>query len=153
MPTFYAPTNVQRFQNPPDLTAGDVNGGSLKSIGVTVDLAAVPRANGTTGNILNGDDLFIGTLPAGCTPVAGFINSTVALGGTATVAVGIPGATGKYRAAAIQNSVGLIWFGIPAVANYTLGAVGDEQVFLTVAAANLPTSGILQVELLYKQQT
>lgn len=79
-------------------------------------------------------------LPAGARVLFGFINSAVTLGGTATVAIGIPGTAGKYRAAAVYTATDTFTIlSLTAVSMVPLAA--DEQIIVTVAAASLPASG------------
>lgn len=82
----------------------------------------------------------------------GVLTSTVTLG-TSTVAVGITGTTGKYRAAAAFTAVDTpALFGAGAAGLGGIGKLaGDEEVFLTIGTANLPTSGTLTVDLYFAQ--
>jgi len=68
------------------------------------------------------------------------------LGASATVAIGITGTTGKYRAAAVKTSVVPEVFG-PSAGMATLAA--DEEIFITIGAASLPSSGTLVVDLYF----
>lgn len=93
------------------------------------------------------DTIVIGTLPKGCIPLYGVMNNSATLGGTATVAIGITGTTGKYRAAATKTSTVPEVFGVTAGIGDPLAA--DETVFITIAAAALPSSGTLRVMMFY----
>lgn len=114
--------------------------------------ARVKRLRGTfTLNAqTTSDTLVVGNLPTGATFAYGVITSSVTLG-TSTVAVGISGTTGKYRAAAVFTSVDTpTLFGTAA----TIGAsdpalAADEQVIVTIATASLPASGTLVIDLYY----
>ena len=87
-------------------------------------------------------------LPKGCRVVCGFINASATMGGTATLAIGITGATGKYRAAATYTTADTFTLlGLSAFVAEELTA--DEQILLTVAAAALPASGKLVIGFLY----
>lgn len=94
------------------------------------------------------DTIEVARLPKGAVPLYGMMTSDTALGGTATVAIGITGTIGKYRAAAIFNSANT-WeqFGLAAAVGGALTA--EETVIITVGAAALPASGTLRVMLFY----
>lgn len=120
-----------------------VQGGVLKRLRGTFTLSATA--------VTTSDTLVIGSLPAGATFAFGVITASATMGASATLAVGTTGATGKYRAAATFTAVDTpTLFGV----NTAVGAAdpalsADEQVFITVAAASLPTSGTLVVDLFY----
>ena len=115
-------------------------------------LANLRRVRGTItlGTQTTADTIVIGELPAGATFAFGMLTSSVTLG-TSTIAVGITGATGKYRAAAVFTAVDTpTLFGT----NATVGAddpalSANETVFITIAVASLPASGTLIVDLFY----
>ena len=68
--------------------------------------------------------------------------------GCSTVAIGIAGTTGKYRAAATFTATNTpTLFGV--TAGTGSGIATDEVVFLTIAAATLPSSGTLRVTVFY----
>lgn len=87
-------------------------------------------------------------LPRGARVIAGFLNASVTMGGTATIAIGISGATGKYRAAATYTSADTLTF---LSLNAATGAelTAEEQILMTVAAAALPASGRLLIGFLW----
>lgn len=123
-----------------------------------------PRASAYTANLarLRGtftlatqttsDTLVIGNLPPGATFAFGVITSSVSLA-TSTVAIGITGSTGKYRAAAVFTATDTpTMFGTAA----TIGAAdpalsAEETVFVTIAVASLPASGTLVIDLYYSE--
>lgn len=119
--------------------AATVVGGRLKRL----------RGSFTLATQTTSDTLVIGALPAGATFAFGKITSSVSLG-TSTVAIGITGTTGKYRAAAVFTAVDTPTdFGLAAhIANATPLAA-EETVFVTIATASLPASGTLVVDLYY----
>jgi len=85
-------------------------------------------------------------IPAGAVPLVGILTSTVSLG-TSTIAIGITGTTGKYRAAAVFTAVDTpTLFGVASVMGQALTAA--EQLLMTVAVAALPASGTLHIALL-----
>jgi hypothetical protein len=87
-------------------------------------------------------------VPAGYTFAYGIINNTATLGASATIAIGVAGATGKYRAAAVQTATGPQLFGLAAAAD-DAPLTAEEDVILTVAVAGLPTSAEFAVVDLY----
>lgn len=102
----------------------------------------VTLATQTTADVIE-----VGQLPKGAKFLYGVICSTVSLA-TATVAIGISGATGKYRAAATFTAVDTpTLFGVTAGMNVRISA--DETVIVTIAVASLPAAGTLTVTLVY----
>jgi hypothetical protein len=86
-------------------------------------------------------------VPVGSTFLYGVLLASATLGGTATIAIGVSGSTGKYRAAAIFTAADTpTLFGIAANAAPLTAA---ETVFITIAAASLPGSGTLHTALFY----
>lgn len=92
------------------------------------------------------DTIEVARLPKGAVPLYGVIVSSVSLA-TATVAVGIVGTPGKYRAAATLAVTTPNVFGVADGVGQAVGA--EETVILTVGAAALPASGTLRVMLVY----
>jgi hypothetical protein len=88
-----------------------------------------------------GDRLMLPRVPKGARGVITSIQSSVALGGVATLAIGIAGNTGKYRAAAIKNDT--LEETVSSAVNTAAELAADEDQFLTVAAAALPGAGTL----------
>lgn len=118
----------------------------------SAQLANLRRVRGTftLATQTTSDTLVIGELPAGATFAYGVITTSVTLG-TSTVAVGITGAVGKYRAAAVFTAADTPQMFGPAI---QVGAVdpalsANETVFVTIAVASLPASGTLVVDLYY----
>lgn len=117
----------------------------------TVVQARLKRMRGlfTLNTQTTSDTLVIGTLPTGATFAFGLLTQTVTFGATATVAIGTTGATGKYRAAAVSTAVDTpTLFGVTAAVGAS-PLTAEEQVFVTIAAASLPASGTLVVDLYY----
>lgn len=106
------------------------------------------RGSFTYNTQTTSDTLIVGNLPAGATFAFGSI-TTSASTSTATLAVGITGTTGKYKAAgAVTTTDQPQLFGLAsAVALSPLSA--EEQVFVTIGTASLPASGTLVVDLFY----
>ena len=117
-----------------------VYGGRLKRLRGTFTLAS----QATT------DTLVVGNLPAGATFAFGVITASATLS-TSTVAIGISGTTGKYRAAGTFTSADTpTLFGTAATIGATDPALtAEEQVFITIATAALPSSGTLVVDIYY----
>lgn len=116
----------------------NVYGGRLKRLRATFTLA------GQTSS----DTLVVGNLPAGAVFAYGVLTTSATLG-SSTIAVGVTGTTGKYRAAGTFTSADTPTLFGPAarVAQDPLAA--EENVFVTIATATLPSSGTLVVDLYY----
>jgi hypothetical protein len=94
-----------------------------------------------------GDTIVVARLPKGAVPLYGAAQTSVTLG-TATLAIGITGATGKYRAAAVLTTTSLPQlFGVNAAVGVALTA--EETVFITIAETTLPSSGKVDVQFFY----
>jgi len=108
------------------------------------------RASFTLNSQATSDTLVVGNLPPGATFAYGVINASATLG-SSTVAIGITGTTGKYRAAATFTTADTpTLFGIATVqAAADPALTAEENVFITIASAALPASGTLVVELFY----
>lgn len=76
------------------------------------------------------------------------LNTSATLGGTATLAIGVAGATDKYRVAATFTTANQ-WVSVALNAAMGVELTADEQILLTTAAAALPSSGRLLVEIIY----
>lgn len=122
-----------------------VYGGRLKRLRATFTLATQTTS----------DTLVIGNLPAGATFAFGVYNASVTLGGTATLAIGITGTTGKYCAATAFTAANApVLFGTVATmaagaGSGDAGLAAEEQVFATIAGASLPASGTVTIDLYY----
>lgn len=87
-------------------------------------------------------------LPKGARVWDARFNLSASAGGTATLAFGINGSTGKYRAAAtLTTTDSWVSVGLNAAMGVELAAA--EQIVMTVAAAALPSSGRMVVLFLY----
>jgi zona occludens toxin (predicted ATPase) len=86
-------------------------------------------------------------IPKGHKVLFGYLLSSVTMGGTATIAVGNGTTAGKYRAAAIHTTADAPQLFMLSAAEQTAPLTADETVLITIAAANLPGTGILQVVL------
>jgi hypothetical protein len=93
------------------------------------------------------DTIAVARLPKGARVLYGVLHGDTSLG-TATIAIGVAGVAGKYRAAATFTATNApTLFGATAALGEPLAA--DEDVIVTVAVASLPASGTLRVQLVY----
>jgi hypothetical protein len=123
---------------PTTMANGAVVGGRLRRFRATITLASQA----------DGDTVVLASVPAGYAFAYGVINASATLGSTATVAIGISGTAGKYRAAAVFTAAAPTLFGVStAVDDAPLSAA--ETVILTVGAAALPSSGTCIVDLYF----
>lgn len=107
------------------------------------------RATITMAGQLTTDTLLFGVLPPGATFARGVIVASATLGAAATLAIGIAGATGKYRAAALHTAVDTpTLFGITAAMDDP-PLTAEESVIGTIAAAALPGAGTFIVYIMY----
>jgi hypothetical protein len=95
-----------------------------------------------TGTAVTTADLLqMCTQPAGALHQFGILTAGVSLG-TSTLAIGITGTTGKYRAAATFTNVDTpTIFGIAAILANQTPLTADERIIGTIGTANLPTTG------------
>ena len=122
---------------PETKTDGGIHGGRLRRFRASFPLAAQA----------SGDDIVLAKVPAGYRFAFGIINGSATFGASATVAIGIAGATGKYRAGAVFTAAAPTLFGVSTAADDALTA--EETVLLTIAAAALPGSGTAYVDLYF----
>ena len=136
--TFSAEANKYLNSVPVQLADGAAHGGNLRRYRATIALASQASA----------DTITLAKPPAGGAFAYGVLTSTVSLG-TSTVAIGVAGTPGKFRAAAVFTAVDTpTLFGIAsAVDDAPLSAA--ETVILTIGVAALPAAGTLIVDLYY----
>lgn len=93
------------------------------------------------------DTIAVARLPRGARVLYGMLTTDTSLG-SATVAIGIAGNSGKYRAAGVFTTINApTAFGVGAGLGEALAA--EEEVIITIAAAALPASGTLRAMLFY----
>lgn len=93
------------------------------------------------------DTIEVARLPKGAIPLCGVIETDTSFG-TSTIAVGIAGDTGKYRAAATFTATDTpTLFGAAAAVGDALAE--EETVFVTIGTAALPGAGTLRVIFFY----
>jgi len=87
-------------------------------------------------------------LPRGARVLFLMLNASATMGASATIAIGITGSTGKYRAAATYTSADTATF-LALNAAHMSALTADEQIIMTVASAALPASGRLVISFVY----
>jgi len=119
--------------------SASVYGARTKRLRATITLAAQTTS----------DTLLFGVLPTGATFAFGVLNTGTSLG-SSTLAIGISGTAEKYRAAAAFTATNTpTFFGVMTAVSATSPLSAEENVIGTIAAANLPSSGTLVVDLYY----
>lgn len=115
---------------------GAINGGTLRRFHYDI-----PLTGQAAGDVVN-----LGKKPRNFRFMYGLANSDTDLGASATIAVGVVGTPGKYRAAATHRTTDT-----PAIFGTRAAAAGteieEEDLILTVGAAALPGSGNLSIEI------
>lgn len=96
------------------------------------------------------DTLFLARVPAGYVFLYGILCTTVSLG-TSTLAIGITGTTGKYRAAATFTATDTPTLFGPTSALDNDPLSNDEVIFGTIGTATLPGSGTLVTQLFFSK--
>src|SRR5262245_31936282 len=93
------------------------------------------------------DTIQVAKLPRGARVLYGILVSTVSLG-SSTIAIGVSGTAGKYRAAtAFASADTPTLFGVASSVGEPLA--NEETVIITIGAATLPGSGTLRVMMVY----
>lgn len=94
------------------------------------------------------DTITLANIPPGATFMYGVLNADTSSGST-TIAIGISGTAGKYRAAAAFTSTNTpTIFGVCAPA-FAGPSAAEEQIIATLAGATAPGSGNLVVDLYF----
>ncbi len=135
-------SNEQQFlgATPPTPPGDEALGGRKRVYRATINLDGPklsPSQNGA--GVTTADTVSLCRVPAGMRFVEGRITSSVSLG-TSTIAIGNATAAGKYRAAAVFTAVDTPTLFGTAAAMAAAAATAGEEVLLTVATANLPTT-------------
>jgi len=134
----YASEISGQSTTPTTMANGGVVGGRLRRFRATITLASQAAD----------DTIVLAKIPAGHAFAYGVINASATLGASATVAIGVSGTAGKYRAAAVFTAAAPTLFGAStAVDDSALTA--EETVILTVGTAALPSSGTAIVDLYF----
>lgn len=108
--------------------------------------ATIALASQTTS-----DTIVVAIVPAGYAFAFGMHCTDTSLG-SSTVAIGITGTTGKYRTAATFTATNTptLFGNVAAMDDAALSA--DQTVFITIAAATMPSSGIYVVDTYWSRQ-
>jgi hypothetical protein len=139
MPTTYATEVAGINAVPATFNNGGLQGGRVRCFRATIPYAGQA----------SGDDIVLAVVPAGYTFAFGVITATATAGASATIAIGVTGATGKYRAGAVFTAANTpTLFGVGAAMDDSpLSA--SETVRATIGVASLPTSSDFAVVHLY----
>ena len=97
----------------------------------------------------SGDDIVLFRVPAGSVFAFGVLNTSVSLGGTATIAVGVSGTTNRYKNAATFTAPNTPTLFGKTTEVSGAALVADTDVLLTIGAAALPGSGTLVVDMYF----
>lgn len=140
MATFYSTETRQRGDGTPRPVGNAALNQRERIFRATIALDAPNTNSTTTGTVIaSGDIVSCFRVPAGTRWNIGCLTSSVSLG-TSTIAVGVAGNPGKYRAAAVFTAVDTpTWFGT-AVGMAAGELQADEEIIVTIGAANLPNT-------------
>jgi hypothetical protein len=130
MATTYATEIANIDAIPSSAASGAVQGGRMRRFRATVPYAGQA----------DGDDVVLARVPAGYVFAYGVLTATATAGATATLAIGVAGATGKYRTAATFTAANTPTLFGNAAAVAEAAPAGVTEVRLTIAAAALPSS-------------
>ena len=125
------------YDTPATKPSATVVGGRLRRFRATVTLASQA----------DGDTVVLAQIPAGHSFAYGVLTGSAALG-SSTIAIGVAGTAGKYRAAATHAAIVATMFGISSAAD-DAPLTAEETVILTNTTAALPSSGTLVVDLYF----
>ncbi len=125
-----------------------LNAGTTLAPGKTAGTVRVHTEIVTFAAQTTADTIVVWKRPKGSIFLGGVINNSASTA-TATVAIGIAGSTGKYRAAAAKTTTVPEAFGETAAMN--VATTADEEVFITIGTAALPASGTMVLTFLYAQ--
>lgn len=119
---------------------GGLQGGTVRRFRATIPYAG--QASGAT--------IVLADVPAGHQFAYGIITASATAGASATIAIGVAGATGRYRTGAVFTAVDTpTLFGNAAAKNVAPLTAG-ERVIATIGVAALPSSAnFMVVDLFY----
>lgn len=139
MAVLFGAYTAPRSTTPQGLVDGSVQGGHVR----------VFREKITLGGQTTADTIILAYPSAGETFLCGTLTSDVSLG-AAQISIGITGSTAKYRPLSTHTVPDAPTnFGRAQAQSAKL--VTDETIFLTIAAASLPVTGTLIVDLYFAQ--
>lgn len=108
------------------------------------------RATITLASQATTDTIVVAKVPKDQAFAYGVLNASATLGASATIAIGIAGATGKYRAAATFTTPNVpTLFGVNAAVGEGNETAAEEEIFITIAVAALAAAGTLVVDLFF----
>lgn len=140
MATYYSTETRQRGDGTPRPVGNAALNQRERVFRATIPLDTPPLSASTMGTVIaSGDIVSLFRVPAGARFISGSINSSVSLG-TSTVAIGVAGNTGKYRAAGTFTTPDTPTSFATAAAQAAGELQADEEIILTVATANLPNT-------------
>ena len=113
-----------------------IDGGAIRQVSVI-------RRKWTLASQTTSDTLEGLKLPKGFRPMRCNIYPSATLG-SSTLAIGISGTTGKYRAAAVVTTTAQGC--APVLIGTSVKLAADEDILVTIGAASLPSSGDVIVE-------
>lgn len=139
MATTYAPEVAGLGTVPTTKSNGGVQGGRVRRFRATIPYEGQA----------NGDDIVLANVPAGYIFMYGVMVATATAGASATIAIGVEGATGKFRTAAVYTAANTpAVFGNAAAVAEAVPAEA-QTVLATIGVAALPTSANYAVVDLY----
>lgn len=140
MATFYSHEYRVRGATPPRPAGNAALNQRERLFRGTIRLDTPASSDTASGTVVaSGDIVSVFRVPAGTRFVRGFLTSSVSLG-TSTIAIGVAGNTAKYRAAATFTAVNTPTTFGTATAMAADELQADEEIIITVAAANLPNT-------------
>lgn len=122
----------------PSMANGAVHHARFRRVRCTVALASQTTS----------DTIVLCRVNPGMAFAFGVLNTDTSLG-SSTVAIGITGTTGKYRAAATFTATNTPTMFGPAGTVDDAPLTADETIFVTIAAATMPASGVMVVDLYF----
>lgn len=137
--TFSTEANLLQ-QQPKQYPNASYAGGRVRRFRNTITLASQAAT----------DTITCQPIPAGHVFCYGVLTSSVSLG-SATIAIGVPGTAGKYRADAVHTATVPTLFGTSSAADDDF-LTATETPIITVSTAALPSSGTLVVDFYFSGQ-
>lgn len=135
-------TEAQLLQNTPrQMPNASYAGGRVRRYRNTITLASQA----------DGDTITCQPIPAGHVFAFGIMNASATLGASATVAIGVSGTAGKFRAAATFTAAAPTLFGLFSAMDDDFLTAGETPI-ITVGTAALPSSGTFTVDFYYSGQ-
>lgn len=140
MPTFYSNEMRAVADSPRNIPGNEALGGRTRIFRATIPLDAPNLTSTTAGTVITASDpVVLARVPAGYRFVRGLLTTSVSLG-SSTIAIGISGTTGKYRAAAVFTATDTPTNFGTAAAMAAGPLAAEEEIIMTTAVASLPTT-------------